>query len=203
MKNLVTISGPSCVGKTKIVRHLLSSLEINCREVVSVTTKNKQDCETEGVDYRFITREEFEKLISTNAFIEYNEYAGNYYGTLKSEVASRDNEFVILTIEINGVKRVRQSFNNILSIFMVPLGDNIDAQVEVLREGLLKRNRDNEASINERIEIAKTELEEAAQVDFFDKTFVNDHNNFAEAQRETLAYLKLQFPQCINRTQTT
>lgn len=199
MNNLVTITGGSCVGKNSVVGHLLSSSEICCREAISFTTREKRKDETDGVDYYFITTEKFEKLRSEDEILEFNYYDGNYYGTLKDEIKNRNGELLILVIDINGVKSIKEKlFENISTIFFIPPGNDINAQIKVLHQRLVNRKMNKRDSIKKRLQIARREIE---QVNFFDRIIINDI--LEEAQKETLEYIKLTFPQCIKRTQTT
>jgi guanylate kinase len=175
---LVIISAPSGSGKNSIMKELLASKEVNCRESVSATTRKKREGEIDGEDYYFINKEKFEKLIKEEKFIEFFEYHGNYYGTLKGEINSRDGEIVVLVIEVNGAENIRKQISNVKSIF-------IKVSPDILKERLKKRGM-TDKDIDERMEIAKEELEHAR---FFDKHVSND-GKLEDTVKEVIAYLK-------------
>ena len=161
----IVISGPSGVGKGTICNKLIN--ELNAWYSVSTTTRNPREGEVDGVNYYFITKEEFEKKIREGEFLEYNIYNDNYYGTSKKAVLEKMNSGinVFSEIDVNGAHNIKKIFPDALLIYIAP------PSMEALRERLIGRGTESEEKINQRLEIAKKELEE---VDFYDYVVVND-----------------------------
>ena len=161
----IVISGPSGVGKGTICNKLIN--ELNAWYSVSTTTRNPREGEVDGVNYYFITKEEFEKKIREGEFLEYNIYNDNYYGTSKKVVLEKMNSGinVFSEIDVNGAHNIKKIFPDALLIYIAP------PSMEALRERLIGRGTESEEKINQRLEIAKKELEE---VDFYDYVVVND-----------------------------
>ena len=126
-----------------------------------------RDGEVDGVDYYFTSREDFEKRIKNQEFIEYASYNDNYYGTLKKEVQDRlDNgKNVICEIEVQGAMQIKKLFTNSLLIYILP------PSFEELKNRLIHRNTDDIETIEKRIDIAKKEKE---YIDEYDYVVVND-----------------------------
>jgi len=119
---LIVLSGPSGVGKGTVRKAIFDDPETDFEYSISMTTRNQRVGEVDGVDYFFKSREEFEALIKDDAFIEYAEYVGNYYGTPVQYVrdtmdAGKD---VFLEIEVQGARQVRKKFPEALFIFLAP-----------------------------------------------------------------------------------
>ena len=151
---LVVISGPSGSGKTTIVREVLKRLPV--RRSVSATTRPMREGEEEGKNYTFLTREEFERRIARNGFLEHAEYAGQRYGTPRAAVeeALARGETIILEIEIQGARIIRRTFPEALTIFILP------PSLEEAERRIRKRHRgEGEAEIRRRMEIARQEME--------------------------------------------
>ncbi len=163
---LTVISGPSGCGKDTVVRNLLA-LRKDCRLSVSCTTRAPRPGEEEGVDYFFITREEFERRIAAGDILEYNEYAGNLYGTAKTELESAfsGDRTVILVIDVNGGRNVKKAYPGAQLIFLVPPSE------EELKRRLLGRNTETPESLERRLAIAREEMKCAGD---YDVTVVND-----------------------------
>ena len=161
----IIISGPSGVGKGTICEFLLK--ELNAWFSVSMTTRSIREGEVEGINYYYITKEEFKKRIDDGQLLEYNIYNDNYYGTPKDKVIEKLEEGidVILEIDVNGAKNVKNIFPDALLIYIAP------PSIEILRERLIKRNTENLETIENRLKIAEDELK---QVDFYDYVIVND-----------------------------
>ena len=162
---LVIISGPSGVGKGTICETLKK--ENNVWYSISMTTRQIRDGEVDGVNYYFISKDEFEKRIEDGQLLEYNIYNGNYYGTPKDKVLEKMNEGVnvILEIDVNGAKNIKKIFNDVLLIYIAP------PSIEVLRERLIGRGTEDIDTIENRLKIAEEELR---QLDFYDYVIVND-----------------------------
>jgi len=165
---LVIVSAPSGAGKTTIVKKLLEAFP-DLKFSVSACSRPKRINETEGLDYYFISSEEFRKKIINNEFLEWQEvYKGSYYGTLKNEVNRiwNQNNYVIFDIDVIGGLNIKKMYNDkALSIFIMP------PSIELLEERLRKRLTDNEESIKIRVEKARKEMEFANN---FDNIIVND-----------------------------
>ena len=161
----IVISGPSGVGKGTICNKLFK--EINAWYSVSTTTRSPREGEVDGVNYYFISKEEFEEKIKNNEFLEYNIYNNNYYGTSKKVVLEKMEEGinVFSEIDVNGAHNIKKIFPDALLIYIAP------PSMDVLRERLIARGTEDMEKINQRLEIAKKELEE---ISFYDYVVVND-----------------------------
>ena len=165
---LVIFSAPSGCGKDTILRELFKKDTEN--ELVlsrSMTTRQPRNAEQDGVDYYFVTRENFEELIKNDGFIEYAEYNGNYYGTPKGPVEEwlNDGKTVILEIEVQGASKVRASRPDSVGIFILP------PSLEELERRLRNRQTDSPEVIAKRIALAPGEI---AHRKYFDYCVVND-----------------------------
>ena len=161
----IIISGPSGVGKGTICDVLLK--ELNAWFSVSMTTRGIREGEVDGVNYYFISKEEFKKRIDDGQLLEYNIYNDNYYGTPKDKVLEKmeDGINVLLEIDVNGARNVKNIFPDALLIYIAP------PSIEVLRERLINRGTEEIDVIENRLKIAEEELK---QVDFYDYVIVND-----------------------------
>ncbi|MEJ5256891.1 MAG: guanylate kinase [Fervidobacterium sp.] len=150
---LFVISGPSGVGKTSIIRSVLERVD---RVVFSVscTTRKQRPGEIHGVDYYFITHEEFEKMIEEQKFIEWAKVHDNYYGTPAEMVYENINKGidVILDIDVQGALTVKKNFSGAKFVFVAP------PSYSVLRERLKKRGTETEDKIQRRLDTARKEL---------------------------------------------
>lgn len=161
----IIISGPSGVGKGTICNVLLK--ELNAWFSVSMTTRGIREGEVDGVNYYFISKDEFKKRIEEGKLLEYNIYNDNYYGTPKDKVLEKmeDGINVILEIDVNGARNIKNIFPDALLIYIAP------PSIEVLRERLVSRGTEDLETIENRIKIADNELK---QLDFYDYVVVND-----------------------------
>ena len=169
---LVVISGPSGVGKGTVRKALFSMPNHNLVYSVSMTTRPMRPGEQEGVDYYFVSREEFEKRIEEGKFLEHAEFVGNYYGTPLDKVNERleaGNE-VVLEIEVEGALQVKRKVPECVMIFIVPPGK------QALYDRLRKRGTECEEIIEARIEKANREFKLAK---YYDYIVVNDEVNNA------------------------
>ena len=164
---LIVITGPSGVGKGTIVRSLLQrhpELSLS----VSATTRKPRPGETEGVDYYYTSREEFQEAIAKGEFLEWAEYAGNYYGTPQSKVKQvlAQGKSILLEIELIGARAIAKHFPNALRIFILP------PSLTELEARLRKRGKDSKLAIEKRLNRAK---EEIAAKDEFAVQIVNNN----------------------------
>lgn len=159
---LIVISGPSGVGKGTVRKALFERDDHNLVYSISMTTRKPRVGEINGKDYFFVSREEFEKRIKENGFLEYAEFVGNYYGTpideVKKQIAA-GNE-VVLEIEVQGALQVREKVKNAVFVFIAP------PSLESLYSRLHNRGTENEEIIKQRIEKAKKEIDLAYKYDY-------------------------------------
>jgi guanylate kinase len=153
------ITGPSGVGKGTLIRGLmerLPALELS----VSATTRGPRPGERNGVDYHFLTPEEFDRRIEQGDFVEHADYAGRRYGTLRSELENRvaAGVPVVLEIEVQGARQVRAAMPEAVQVFIAP------PSLAALRTRLVGRGTDDQDEVSRRLEVAEQEL--TAQPEF-------------------------------------
>ena len=160
-KYLVVVSGPSGCGKDTVVMELMHRRP-DIELAVSMTSRPKRDYEIEGSHYYFVSREEFEHRISEGEMVEYTEYAGNYYGTPKKEIEEKlvNRQTVVLVIEFNGAKKIKELYPGSLLVFIVP------PSIEELERRLRLRDTEENWEVEKRLEIAEEELKHLADYDF-------------------------------------
>ena len=158
---LLVLSAPSGGGKTTIARSLLQARD-DLGYSVSATTRPRREEERDGVDYHFLSREEFLRRIEASEFLEWATYAGNLYGTLRSEIdlIFARGRTAVLDVEIEGARQIRASFPNSLHLFVLP------PSAEVLVSRLAGRNTEPPAVVRERITRAADELAAVAEYDY-------------------------------------
>jgi guanylate kinase len=161
------VTGPSGVGKGTLIRTLrerVPGLELS----ISATTRRPRPGEQAGVDYHFLSQEEFDRRLEAGEFLEHAEYAGNRYGTLRSELArARDAgaRALVLEIEVQGARQVREALSDAVQVFIAPPSE------EALRTRLVGRGADDPEQIERRLEVARDEI---AARDEFEHVIVND-----------------------------
>ena len=160
---VLVVTGPSGVGKGTLIRRLLEERP-DYRLSVSATTRTPRAGEQPGRDYHFLTEQEFERRLAAGDFLEHALYAGNYYGTLKEEV-DREPGNLVLEIEVEGARQVKQRLPEATQVFIAPPSD------ETLRQRLEGRQTDDPDQIERRLARAKEEL--AARQEF-KRVIVND-----------------------------
>ncbi|TDM42140.1 guanylate kinase [Macrococcoides goetzii] len=176
---LIVLSGPSGVGKGTVRKAIFDDPETDFEYSISMTTRNQRVGEVDGVDYFFKSREEFEVLIKDDAFIEYAEYVGNYYGTPVQYVrdtmdAGKD---VFLEIEVQGARQVRKKFPEALFIFLAP------PTLEHLEQRLIGRGTESQEVIQNRINEARKEVE---MMNLYDYVVINDEVMEAKQKVQTI-----------------
>lgn len=174
---LIIFSAPSGSGKSTIIRFLLEKQELNLHFSISATSRAPRGTERDGVEYYFLSPDEFRQKIAAGDFLEYEEvYTDKYYGTLKSEVERRlgEGENVVLDVDVVGGCNVKKMYGGrALSVFIQP------PSIEVLRERLIGRGTDAPDVIESRLAKAEYELSFAGR---FDVVIVNDRLEEAEAK---------------------
>ena len=165
---LVVITAPSGCGKGTVLKRLFE-LDKDDEFILSIsmTTREPRHTEQNGVDYFFVSRDEFEQLISQNQFIEYAQFNNNYYGTPKQfiEDCISNGKTVFLEIEVQGAEKVREAFPESVSIFILP------PSLEELEKRLRGRMTDSPEVIERRLKIAPVEL---ARQNEFTYRVIND-----------------------------
>lgn len=162
----IVVSGPSGVGKGTICNKIIK--EINAWYSVSSTTRMPREGEVDGVNYFFISKDEFEKKIKNDEFLEYNFYNGNYYGTSKKVVLEKINQGinVFFEIDVNGARNIKKVFPDALLIYIAP------PSMDELKRRLIERGTETVDKIDERLKIAEKEMKE---ISFYDFVVVNDN----------------------------
>jgi guanylate kinase len=151
--NLIVVSGPSGAGKTTVLTRVLSDLK-DIRFSVSHTTRIPRSGERDGVEYHFVTRREFERLIGEGAFLEWAEVHGELYGTARTEYdrAMGDGVDLLLDIDVQGADQVCQKFDDAVTVFVIP------PSYSDLERRLRGRGPDDEASFQRRLAVAGEEM---------------------------------------------
>ena len=159
MGKVFVITGPSGVGKGTLIRTLLQRVP-ELRLAVSATTRRPRPGETHGADYHFLSDAEFERRVQAGEFVEHARYSGRRYGTLRSELEQRltGGHPVVLEIEVQGARQVREAVPEAVQIFIAPPSE------EALRARLVGRGTDPAEQISARLETARQEL--SAQGEF-------------------------------------
>ena len=164
--NLVVISGPSGAGKGTVINKLLEMNE-NLYLSISETSRSIRGQEQDGVEYYFVTKEEFRKRIQDNKYLEYAIYNSNYYGTPKDRINEMLNKGidVILEIEIQGAVKVKELIPDALFIFIMP------TSLKELKKRIIGRKTETQEKVVERFKRAYQEINEASKYNY---VVVND-----------------------------
>ena len=179
---LFIISAPSGAGKTSLVSELLKRMD-NIKASISHTTRDCRPGEENGINYHFVSREEFIAMLEQSAFLEQADVFGNFYGTSQHwvEETLASGEDVILEIDWQGAAQVRQLFADSTSIFILP------PSKQALRERLNNRGQDDSAVIEKRIAAATEEMSHYVEADYM---VVND--DFELALNQLMAIISAQ-----------
>jgi guanylate kinase len=186
-QKIIIITAPSGAGKTSITRHLLNRFSGQLEFSISAATRQARGKEKDGVDYYFISQEDFTNKIQHGEFVEWEMvYEGKYYGTLKSELARIWNEgkIPVLDIDVKGAIHVQQQYpETTLSLFIEP------PSVDELKRRLQSRGTENEESLNARVNKASYELSFKHS---FNQIIVNDDLDKAcrEAEEAVAAFVE-------------
>jgi len=159
MSRVIVITGPSGVGKGTLIRELrqrMPGLVLS----ISATTRDPRTGEHDGVDYHFLAPDEFDRRVAADEFVEHANYSGRRYGTLRAELERgiATGAAVILEIEVQGARQVREAMPEAVAVFIAPPDE------QALRKRLTARGTDSEPQIARRLETARGEL--AAQAEF-------------------------------------
>ncbi|WP_341757777.1 guanylate kinase [Candidatus Tisiphia endosymbiont of Ditula angustiorana] len=157
----IILSSPSATGKSSLARAILK-IDSNLRLSVSATTRRSRTDEVDGVSYYFKTKEEFNKLIEQDAFLEYANIYNNYYGTPKKVVEDLLNQGldVLFDIDWQGTKLIKKTLPNVITIFILPPSPSI------LQQRIKDRGQDSKESIKLRMKLATKEVYYAKQYDY-------------------------------------
>ena len=186
MGHVFVITGPSGVGKGTLIRGLLErvpGLELS----VSATTRPPRPGERDGVDYHFLSDEEFDRRVANGEFVEHARYSGHKYGTLRSELERRMAEAagVVLEIEVEGARQIRAAMPEAVQIFIAP------PSVEALRARLVGRGTDAPEDVEARLATALEELEAEKE---FGYVVVNDRLEQATEELADIVRRELERP---------
>lgn len=164
--NIYIISGPSGSGKDTILKEVLK-IRSDVFFSISHITRKMRVGEVEGEKYHFISREEFEEQLAKNAFLEYNEYSGNYYGTPKAPIEEHlsKGDDVVIECDVNGASALRDILPDVTSVFIMP------PSFEVLRKRLVGRGTETTEQVERRMNEALNEIRRADEYDYI---VVND-----------------------------
>lgn len=181
---LIIFAAPSGSGKSTIINSIMAdggNEELNLHFSISATSRAPRGEEKNGVEYFFLTPDEFRQKIANDEFIEYEEvYTDKFYGTLKSQVDKQlaAGENVVFDVDVNGAMNIKKIYGNrALSIFIQP------PSIEELRHRLEKRATDAPEVIEQRIERAKYEL---SQAEHFDEVVINNNLEIAQVEARAL-----------------
>ena len=177
------ITGPSGVGKGSLISRLRSrvpGIELS----VSATTRTPRQGESDGIDYHFLSPEDFERRVDAGEFLEHARYSGNRYGTLRSEVERRlvEGHPVVLEIEVQGARQIRTTMPEAVQVFIAP------PELASLRGRLESRGTDEQSAIEARLRVAEEELEAQGE---FPHQVVNEDLERAAAELEAIVRGKL------------
>jgi guanylate kinase len=182
-QKIIILTAPSGAGKTSITRYLLNKFPNDLAFSISAATRPSRGVEKNGVDYYFISEEEFTNKIQHEEFIEWEMvYEGKYYGTLKSELQRiwNENKTPLLDIDVKGAIHVQQQYpENTLALFIEP------PSIDELKKRLASRGTDDEDSLNARVNKASYELSFKHS---FDHVVINTDLAKACAESEKLVY---------------
>jgi guanylate kinase len=172
------ITGPSGVGKGTLIRGLMQRLP-QLALSVSATTRAPRPGERDGIDYHFLSREQFDARVAAGDFVEHADYAGRSYGTLRSELEDRVRAGVpvVLEIEVQGARQVRAAMPEAVQVFIAP------PSLPALRTRLIGRGTDDPQEVERRLLVAEQELQAQPE---FGHVVVNDRLDEALEQLSTI-----------------
>lgn len=158
---VIVVSGPSGVGKGTVVKELIGSNK-DCALSISATTRSPREGEAHGVNYFFITKEEFTQKINNNEMLEYAEYCSNFYGTPKDYVLKsvEQGKNIILEIEVQGALNVKKIIPEAVTVFVMP------PSLQELEDRLRGRGTETDEVVGQRLKTAISEIKQAPQYDY-------------------------------------
>ncbi len=176
---LIILSGPSGSGKTTVTSRLLAVSGLPLRQSISATTRSPRNGERDGVEYYFLSLEEFQQKIAAGEFLEWATVICNFYGTPREPVERLRQQGigVLLVIDVQGAAQVRKSRPDHVSIFLTT------PSLEVLEKRLRDRNSEDEATIQRRLATARKELQRAGE---YTHQVVNDDLDTTVRELQTL-----------------
>lgn len=173
---LIIFSGPSGVGKDTVLEVVLDKNK-ELQKSISLTTREIRDNEIDGKDYYFVSKSNFDKMVDNNEVLEFAKYGESFYGTPKAPIDKwlDEGKTIILKIEVQGAKKIKELYPETVGIFIMP------PSMEELERRLRLRGSEDEADIQRRLDIAKSEMERRVDYDF---QVIND--NVDRASNEVL-----------------
>jgi len=179
---LVIISSPSGGGKDSVINSILKTIP-NSARLITTTSRNPRPRQVNGIDYHFITPEEFKTKIENDEFVEYNFYADNYYGAERKELKKTldNNDLVLTQIEVNGKHNFDKQDIPHVSIFLLP------ESIETLQKRVEKRGGISPELIQERMETAKSEIKKSSDYDY---KVINYEGKLAETIKKITEIIK-------------
>jgi guanylate kinase len=159
--NIIVLSAPSGSGKTTVLQRALDAID-EIEFSISYTTRTRRSTEQDGVDYHFITAEDFERKVERGDFLEWAKVHGNFYGTGRAdaEAICAEGRDVMLDVDVQGADQVRRAKHDAVSVFMLP------PSFEVLEERLRGRRSDDPEHIEVRLEAARKEIDRYREYDY-------------------------------------
>ncbi|MDE6894243.1 MAG: guanylate kinase [Malacoplasma sp.] len=183
---IIIISGPSGVGKKTIIDQVINNADLNLTYSISMTTRQPREHEKNGIDYFFVSEQEFEKAIANNELLEWAEFAKNKYGTPIKNLYKmiNDQKNVILEIEVQGATKVKEILKreHYISIFIIP------PSIRELKRRLKLRDTETKEKIKQRIKRAKVELKLQNE---YDHVILNDDAKNAADKLRHILYEKV------------
>lgn len=180
---VVVISGPSGVGKDVMIERMIESDRIGFHFTVTATTRDPRPGEVDGINHHFVTVDDFVNLISADNLLEWAQVYGNYYGVPKQQVreALTNGNHVIIRVDVQGAKRLREMIPEALMIFIIP------PSLDVLKSHLKKRGVDTETEMTQRLEAAS---EEISQASLFDFTVTNEEDRLDDTVNQVVGIIE-------------
>lgn len=182
MGKLIVISSPSGTGKNSIIRRLVEIFP-NSTRFVTTTTRDPRPGEEPGKDYFFVTQEQFDRMLREDKFIEYNKYAGEWYGSEKEKLGLvlQKYDLVFLALDVNGKQSLETLNIPHVSIFLIP------ESVEALEQRIEARGGVTKQELKKRMETAKEEMKAA---DKYDVQVVNPEGKMELAVQKIISFLQ-------------
>ncbi|MDE0592164.1 MAG: guanylate kinase [Dehalococcoidia bacterium] len=180
---VVVISGPSGVGKDVMIERMIESDRIGFHFTVTATTRDSRPGEVDGLNHHFVTVDDFVNLISADDLLEWAQVYGNYYGVPKQQVrdALTDGNHVIIRVDVQGAKRLKEIIPEALMIFIMP------PSLDVLKSHLEKRGVDTETEMTKRLTAAS---EEISQASLFDFTVTNEEGRLDDTVNQVVGIIE-------------